>query len=261
MNPQAANQTADDAQPSLIEFNQWLSRRSASARIEWALKSLAGAHVLSSSFGAQSAVALHLATQIRPDLPVILIDTGYLFPETYDFIRALCDRLRLNLNTYRPAQAVAWSASEVAQLEQRGSAGIEHYNRVHKVEPMQRALNELDAGTWIAGLRRSQASTRAQLPYLTLKDARWKLHPLADWSERDIGHYLSQHHLPYHPLWEHGFVSIGDVHSTRAWQPGMRAEDTRFFGLKRECGLHAETGSEPDLATFALPQHLQPVLA
>ncbi len=104
---------------------------------------------------------------------------------------------------------------------------------------MRRALDELGARTWIAGPRRSQSESRRDLALLELREGRWKLHPLADWSDRDVWQYLQRHDLPYHPLWQRGYVSIGDVHTTRPWQPGMREEDTRFFGLKRECGLHA----------------------
>ena len=74
---------------------------------------------------------------------------------------------------------------------------------------------------------------------------RWKLHPIADWTDRDVWEYLQRHDLPYHPLWHQGYVSIGDVHTTRPLQPGMNDEDTRFFGLKRECGLHFD---EPNAA-------------
>jgi phosphoadenosine phosphosulfate reductase len=170
---------------------------------------------------------------------VILIDTGYLFPETYRFADELSERLGLNLKVYRPALGVAWMEARLGRLWEKGVAGIDHYNRLRKVEPMQRALDELGARTWIAGLRRAQASTRHGIDYLELRDGRWKFHPLADWSDRDIFEYLRRHALPYHPLWERGYVSIGDVHTTRPLQEGMRDEDTRFFGLKRECGLHA----------------------
>lgn len=231
---------AAESVQGLAELNAWLAGRSAPQRVEWALDALSGEHALSSSFGAQSAVALHLATRLRPDLPVILVDTGHLFPETYAFADELAHRLKLNLKTYRPDPAHAWSPASIASLETLGAEGIDHYNRVHKVEPMQRALKELGVRTWIAGLRRSQTRTRAHIDFLELKDGRWKLHPLADWTDRDLGRYLTRHALPYHPLWDQGYVSIGDVHSTRAWEPGMREEDTRFFGLKRECGLHFE---------------------
>jgi len=235
---------AAESRQSLAELNAWLAGRSARERIEWALESLSGEHALSSSFGAQSAVALHLATQVRPDLPVILVDTGYLFPETYRFADELAYRLDLNLSTWRPDPAKAWKPASVETLESLGAEGIDRYNRIHKVEPMQRALEGLGVRTWIAGLRRDQSRSRADIDFLELKDGRWKLHPLADWTDRDLGHYLKRHDLPYHPLWEQGYVSIGDVHSTRPLEPGMREEDTRFFGIKRECGIHFDEQRE-----------------
>jgi phosphoadenosine phosphosulfate reductase len=169
----------------------------------------------------------------------VLIDTGYLFPETYRFIDELTKRLGLNLKVYRPTIGAAWMEARLGRLWEQGLDGIEQYNRLRKVEPMQRALAELSARTWVAGLRRSQASTREGIQFLELRDGRWKFHPIADWSDRDVWKYLQLYRLPYHPLWEQGYVSIGDVHTTRPWQPGMREEDTRFFGLKRECGLHS----------------------
>lgn len=229
---------AAESRQALTELNTWLAGRSAEQRIAWALESLSGEHALSSSFGAQSAVALHMATRIRPDLPVVLVDTGYLFPETYDFVDELTHRLALNLQIARPDPANAWTLASVDRLQELGVDGIDRYNRVHKVEPMQRTLRELGVRTWIAGIRRDQTSTRGDIDFLELRDGRWKLHPLADWNDRDIGRYLARHDLPYHPLWRQGYVSIGDVHATRRWEPGMREEDTRFFGLKRECGLH-----------------------
>ncbi|WP_147654140.1 phosphoadenylyl-sulfate reductase [Vulcaniibacterium gelatinicum] len=229
---------AAESPRALAELNRWLATRTAQQRVAWALANLAGAHALSSSFGAQAAVALHLTTRERPDIPVILVDTGYLFPETHRFVEELRVRLALDLHVYRPDPRRAWDASRVAALPALGVAGLDEYHRVHKIEPMQRALRELGVRTWIAGLRRSQSASRAAIGFLELREGRWKLHPLADWSDRDIGRYLHAHDLPWHPLWHQGYVSIGDVHSTRRLEPGMREEDTRFFGLKRECGLH-----------------------
>jgi phosphoadenosine phosphosulfate reductase len=70
------------------------------------------------------------------------------------------------------------------------------------------------------------------------QNGRFKVHPLVDWGDRDVYQYLQAHDLPYHPLWHEGYVSIGDWHTTRRLADGMDEEDTRFFGLKRECGLH-----------------------
>ncbi|MFQ6312376.1 phosphoadenylyl-sulfate reductase [Lysobacter capsici] len=235
--------TAAESPRALAELNAWLGTQSAEQRLAWALENTAGEHALSSSFGAQSAVSLHMVTVQAPRIPVIVVDTGYLFPETYRFIDELGDRLKLNLKVYRPQIGVAWMEAKFGRLWEQGLEGIERYNRLRKVEPMQRALNELGVRTWIAGLRRSQSGSRANLDFLQIKDGRWKLHPLADWSDREVWQYLQAHDLPYHPLWHDGYVSIGDIHTTRRLEPGMREEDTRFFGLKRECGLHFD--SEP----------------
>lgn len=245
MSPPDPVAAAESAQ-ALAELNRWLSARSAEARVDWALANIAGEHALSSSFGAQAAVSLHLVTQRRPDIPVILIDTGYLFPETYRFVDTLSERLALNLKVYRPQLGAAWMEARLGKLWEAGSDGLKHYNRLRKIEPMQRALRELGVRTWIAGLRRAQARSRAHIDFLELRDGRWKLHPIADWRDRDVWHYLQRHDLPYHPLWHQGYVSIGDVHTTRPLQPGMTAEDTRFFGLQRECGLHFD--DEPGIA-------------
>lgn len=224
--------------PTLAEINHRLESASAEERVAWAVERFDERLVLSSSFGAQAAVCLHLVTRQRPDIPVILIDTGYLFPETYRFIDALTERLDLNLHVYRSAQSPAWQEARYGRLWEQGLEGIERYNQINKVEPMQRALKELGAEAWIAGLRRQQARSRAHLDVVAQRNGRYKVHPIIDWTDRDVYRYLSAHDLPYHPLWEQGYVSIGDVHTTRRLADGMSEEETRFFGLKRECGLH-----------------------
>lgn len=210
----------------------------AEKRIECALRSLPGQHVLTSSFGAQSAVMLHLVTRQMPDIPVILIDTGYLFPETYAFIDQMTSRLDLNLHVYRPRVSAAWQEARHGKRWEQGLRGIEEYNAENKIEPMQRALGELNVGTWFSGLRRDQSDERLDTPFVQPSGNRFKVHPIADWTDRDVYRYLQQHDLPYHPLWDEGYVSIGDVHTTRSLADVDSIEETRFFGLKRECGIH-----------------------
>ena len=103
---------------------------------------------------------------------------------------------------------------------------------------MQQGLDDLEAGTWFAGPRRSQSRSRRLLPVVQTKWGRIKVHPIVDWHTREVHAYLQRHNLPYHPLWEQGYVSVGDVHTTQPLTPQMLEEETRFFGLKRECGLH-----------------------
>jgi phosphoadenosine phosphosulfate reductase len=231
----------DRAPRALAEVDARLAQLGAEERVAWALEHVPGPHVLSSSFGAQAAVSLHMISRQSPRIPVVLIDTGYLFPETYRFVDELTARLKLNLKVYRAELSPAWMEARYGRLWEQGVEGIDRYNRMRKVEPMQRALAELGATSWFAGLRRSQARTRAGVAFAERRDGRWKFHPLADWSDRDVWLYLKRHDLPYHPLWEQGYISIGDVHTSHRWEPGMDPDDTRFFGLKRECGLHGIT--------------------
>lgn len=217
---------------------QCLEKMTAEERIAWALETLPGQHIVSSSFGAQSAVMLHLMASQKPDIPVVVIDTGYLFPETYRFIDELGDRLDLNLKVFRPEMSSAWQEARYGRRWEQGVSGIETYNRDNKVAPMERALEELGVGTWFAGIRRSQSSGRASTALIDSSGERWKVHPIADWSDRDIYQYLSRHALPYHPLWKKGYVSIGDTHTTKSLADVSSRDQTRFFGLKRECGLH-----------------------
>jgi phosphoadenosine phosphosulfate reductase len=220
----------------LEQFNRELDPLTPSQRIRWALKNLPGPAMLSSSFGAQSAALLHLAMAVDPALDVVLIDTGYLFEETYRFIDQLSAQLGLQVHRYTPRER--WPEARVTRLRDEGLAGIVAYNALHKIEPMQRALRERGVKLWISGLRRDQSQSRAQTPLLGFEDGRFKLSPIADWRDRDSGRYLAQHGLPYHPLWSQGYVSIGDRHLSRPLLDGEAAEVTRFFGLKRECGLH-----------------------
>jgi len=225
---------------ALAPINAELEALSAQQRVRWALANLPGEQVLSSSFGIQAALMLHLVTRERADIPVVLTDTGYLFPETYRFIDELTERLGLNLQVYRAALSPAWQEARYGKLWEQGVEGIEQYNQINKVEPMARALNELGAQSWFSGLRREQAKSRANLPVLAIQRGRFKFLPVIDWTNKDVHYYLKEFDLPYHPLWEQGYLSVGDVQTTAKWEPGMTEEQTRFFGLKRECGLHED---------------------
>jgi phosphoadenosine phosphosulfate reductase len=234
----------------LEQTNQALAGLTAEQRVAWTLEHVPQQVVLSSSFGIQAAVMLHLVTQQAPNIPVILTDTGYLFPETYRFIDELTERLTLNLKIYRSELTPAWQEARYGQLWLKGAEGIKQYNQMNKVEPMKSALEELDAGAWFSGIRAGQSSSRAnkalaEYSYFRGKDKPvLKVHPILEWNNKDIYDYLQKHNLPYHPLWEEGYVSMGDTHTTRRLEPGMSEEDTRFFGLNRECGLHELTGGD-----------------
>ncbi len=223
---------------NLSEINSKLESLSPIKRVEWALETLPGNHVVSSSFGAQSAVMLHLLNTVSPNIPIILTDTGYLFKETYEFIDELTSKLKLNLHVYSAKLSPAWQEARFGKLWENGLEGIEQYNKLNKVEPMKEALGDLGANTWFAGLRRSQSDSRSNLNVLQKQKEQFKVHPIIDQSNRELYLYMKANSLPYHPLWDKGYVSIGDWHTTSKIEEGMTEQDTRFFGLKRECGLH-----------------------
>jgi phosphoadenosine phosphosulfate reductase len=222
----------------LSEISANLEKVSAEKRVAWALERFRPEVMLSTSFGVQSAVLLHMVTQQWAEIPVVMVDTQYLFPETYRFADELTARLKLNLKVYRAPVTAAWQEAREGKLWEHGVDGLERYNQINKVEPMQRAIRELGVRGWITGLRRQQAKSRQDVGVLQKQGELVKIQPIIDWTDRMVYEYLKKHDLPYHPLWEQGYVSIGDVHTTRPLTANMTEEETRFFGLKRECGLH-----------------------
>ena len=219
-----------------------LELASATERVRWAFETYGDQLVLTTSFGIQSAVMLHLVTTQIPNIPVIFVDTGYLFPATYTFAAELTERLKLNLKIYIPKQTAAQQEALYGKLWEKDLEGLERYNFINKVEPMNRAVKELGASAWLSGLRRTQSSSRSERQVVENQNKITKIYPIIDWNDRDIYTYLTENDLPYHPLWDQGYVSVGDWHSTKKLGAGMTEEETRFGGLKRECGLHEVTG-------------------
>jgi phosphoadenosine phosphosulfate reductase len=220
--------------------------------IRWAGETFGDGLVLSSSFGVQSAVMLHLVTQVLPGVPVIFIDTGFHFQETYRFADELTERLKLNLKVYAPAESPAWFVARHGQLwESENPDDLNRYDRLRKVEPMARALEELGVTATLAGLRRQQTNHRAHLRKVEDQDGRCKVAPILDWSTKDVHDYLKQHDLPYHPLHGQGYASVGDWHSTFPITAGQDERAGRFKGLKQECGLHLPMTPQEDESRFS----------
>jgi phosphoadenosine phosphosulfate reductase len=242
--PALAQAPSAQASIDVDAANAELAAASATRVIEWARATFNAGLVMTSSFGAQSALLLHLVTQVVPEMPVIFIDTGYLFPETYRFADQLTERLKLNLHVYRPQYSAGWLEAKFGQLWEKGETGLNQYLQITKVEPMQRALSELNVTAWLAGLRAEQTEHRAQLRKVETQDGRYKIHPVLDWSTKDVHEYLTRHDLPYHPLYYQGYASIGDVHSTRPITAEQDEREGRFGGLRQECGLHLPSSDE-----------------
>jgi phosphoadenosine phosphosulfate reductase len=177
------------------------------------------------SFQKEASVILDMLLGIEPDARVFTLDTGVLFPETYETWRRIEQRYGIEIDVYRGE----W-IDGMWQRDPDGCCGL------RKVEPLERALSEVNA--WITGLRRDQSPTRAQTPKLGPDEGhpgKLKCAPLADWTEKDVWRYIAEHDVPYHPLHDRGYESIGCMHCTVAG--GGR--DGRWAGTdKIECGLH-----------------------
>jgi len=223
-----------------------VNRRLADARaddiVAWAARQFGEGLVLSTSFGIQSAVMLHLVSRAAPHVPVVWVDTGYLPPETYRYADELTRRLDLNLHVFQsPVSPARMEAIHGRLWESEDDDAYERYDQLRKVEPMQRALQELGATAWLSGVRAQQTEHRAGLPIVGRQGGRYKVSPILSWSAKDVFDYMKAHHLPQHPLFEQGYATVGDWHSSRPVAADDEDErDTRFQGRRQECGIHLE---------------------
>jgi phosphoadenosine phosphosulfate reductase len=224
----------------LVAVNQELSQADAYTLVKWGYETFKEGLVMSTSFGIQAAVMLHLVSSVVPNIPIIWIDTGYLPVETYKFAEELIERLKLNIKIYQsPMSSGRMEALHGRLWAEKDVDALNRYNEIRKVEPMQRALKELKATAWLAGLRGEQTKHRQSLDRISKQSDTYKILPILSWSARDIYQYLTAHDLPYHPFFDLGYTTVGDWHSSRPLTADdIDERDTRFHGLKQECGLH-----------------------
>lgn len=224
---------------NLDAVNAQLADASAEDVVAWAAETFGEGLLMSSSFGAHSALMLHLATRVVPRIPVVFLDTGYLFPETYQFAEALRERFDLRLEVFNPRMTAARQEALFGRLWDGDEEDLRRYHQMNKIEPMQRALRELGGRAWLAGLRAEQTSFRAGLRKVEIQDGVYKIHPILGWTKDDVERYMDEYDLPLHPLYAWGYKSIGDVHSTVPVDPDEDDDRAgRRLGEKRECGIH-----------------------
>ncbi len=209
--------------------------------VSWAVATFAPELVMTSSFGAESAALLHMATQVVPDIKVIMIDTGYLFPETHAFMEDLRQRLNLNVWVYRTRNDPIAYLHKAGEDNPQFRKDVDACCAANKNEPMDRAMKQLQPRAWMRGIRRDQSETRQATPFVEWS-ARYKcyaLSPLLNWRSRDVYAYLKKHDLPYHPLFEKGYASIGCYPCTRPIQIGEDSRSGRWSGTNKvECGIN-----------------------
>ena len=221
------------------------------AVVEWAAAQFGPDRlVMSSSFGADSAVLLHMATRVIPRIKVVFVDTGYLFPETHAFMEQLRRRLDLNVYAYRTHNdPIAFLRRiGVGNPDWREPEQIDRCCGANKNEPFDRALAELHPAAWLRGVRRTQTPERQAMRFVewSTKHGCHAVSPLLNLDRRGIHAYLKRHDLPYHPLFELGYTSIGcnPLSCTRAIGADEDARAGRWAGSgKVECGINVDSNS------------------
>jgi phosphoadenosine phosphosulfate reductase len=193
--------------------------------VELVVGAFPGGVALACSFQKEESVLLDMLFELEPQARVFAIDTHHLFPETHELWREVERRYGTTIERFEggPVDDGLWETNP------------DLYLAIAKIEPLNRALLDLDA--WITGIRRDQSPTRADSPKLAWDDKHelWKANPLADWADDDCWAYIRERELPYNALHDRGYDSIGDMHST---QPG-KGREGRWAGSDRtECGIH-----------------------
>ena len=211
--------------------------------IRWAVETFRPDVALTSSFGADSAALIHMAIQVDPTISIRMVDTGFLFPETLQFMEELGRRWRLNLSVFR----TTLSEEELARLKRQHATtpiNDQYCCGEYKREATERTLKGLRC--WMTGLMRSEAVTRRDTLIIeVLTTGLTKVAPLATWDAKRIYDYMRAHNLPFHPLWSQGYTSIGcALHTTRPVDPND-PRSGRWAGQdKTECGIH-DIGKPP----------------
>jgi len=219
------------------KLNGEFESKSSEDLIRWAAQEFNPDLAMSTSFGAESAVLLHLVTQIHPAIPVLFTNTGFHFKETLAHRDRLVKQLNLNLRELKPEIPTEEFLAKNGKLYERDPDSCCAQN---KIAPFEKALKDYKA--WITGIRHNQAVTRRTAQFVeNYRDKLVKVNPLLNWTSKMLWDYAKKYNLPYHPLWEKGYLSIGcsPESCTRPVQLGEDPRAGRWAGKNKvECGLH-----------------------
>jgi phosphoadenosine phosphosulfate reductase len=211
--------------------------------VDWAVGIFGKSLIMTSSFGVESATLLHMATRAMPDIRIVMVNTGYLFPETHLFMEQLRKRLNLNVWIYRTANDPIQYLHSAGEENPAWRKDRDRCCAQNKTAALIRALKELKPKAWLRGIRSDQNEVRRKNDFVewSRRDSCWVISPLLKMTSKTIHAYMKQHDLPYHPLYEKGYPSIGcnPLSCTRPITPGEDARAGRWSGTeKTECGIN-----------------------
>jgi len=235
----------------LQQMNQILSQQSLESVLEWCSSSLPN-FVQVTSFGSTVMVVIHALHKLGIKLPTIFLDTLYHFEETLEHARQVEKEYGLEVHWYRCKLASTRADFErIFKSDDMWISNPHKYEQLTKVEPLERALDELKVGAWMSGRRRDQGGLRNDLQILEIDeiDGRLKVNPLAFWTKDEVWAYLKREGVPYNPLFDKSYTSVGDsVTTIKNDDPNQGERAGRFHqfsGEKTECGIHTRKRASP----------------
>lgn len=231
-------------QLNLASLNEKFESAHPKSILMWCLENIPQGLIQSTAFGAGGTVLMDMLYRDLnpvPPVPVVFLDTLHHFPETIALAEQSRHRYNLDLRIYQPQGFKRRAAFEAQYGEALWEQDLNHYHQITKVEPLQRALKELEVTAWITGRRRDQSDSRTQMPIFEWdQQERLKINPLAAWTYKDIWGYVMNNQVLYNPLYDQGYASIGDQPLTTTVQAGEHERAGRWRGSNRlECGMHS----------------------
>ena len=209
----------------------------------WGYKNYDKHFAITTSFGIQSSVILHMVNQcsLQKKIKIFWIDTGYLPSETYKYAERLINDLSLEIDVLQSDLSPARMESLFGKLwESNKTSDLDKYHEIRKIKPLENALNKNNIYCWASGVRSEQTDNRNKMKFVDLIRERLSLRPLLNWKNKDIFYYMKENNLPSHPLFLKGYSTVGDWHSSSPDRNNNEGRSTRFGGIKQECGIHIE---------------------
>ena len=230
-----------DLKHNLQKYNQQLLSMTAQEILKWGHEKFGSQFAITTSFGIQSSVLLNMLSQsgLQKKIKIFWIDTGYLPQETYHYAQKLIHDLSLEVEVLQSELSPARMEALYGKLwETNKASDLDKYHELRKIKPLENALEKYNIQCWASGIRSSQTEDRNKMQFLDLIRQRLSLRPLLNWTNKDIYYYMRENNLPAHPLFNKGYSTVGDWHSSSPDGNNTKGRATRFGGIKQECGIH-----------------------
>ena len=230
-----------DIQPNLRKYNEEIVDMNPQEMLTWGYEKFDNQFAITTSFGIQSSVLLDMVSKLRlqKKIKIFWIDTGYLPLETYQYAEKLIEDLSLEVEVLQSELSPARMEAKYGRLwETNKESDLDKYHDLRKIKPLENGLKKYNISCWASGVRSSQTESRKKMKFLDVIRQRLSLRPLLNWTNKDIFYYMEENNLPAHPLFNKGYSSVGDWHSSGPDDIETKGRDTRFGGIKQECGIH-----------------------